>query len=323
MSLPHATSDPDRPTLQPVTMHLHTPADPAIARVVANDRCTAGTKSAGIVRHIALDISHTRLAGKFIPGQSFGVIPPGTDPKGRPHKLRLYSLASPSAGEDGDGSVIATTVKRTIDEHWDDHSLFLGVASNYLCDLQIGDEVRLTGPSGKRFVLPQNPADHDFLFIATGTGIAPFRGMMMELADKAPKSRVTLLMGVPYATDLLYHQQLTDLTHAHEHWHYLPALSRHHQDDGTEPQYVHELLRRSAEIALPLLENPRTLIYLCGVAGMELGVFRALANFLPPPALKQFLHIDPETLASDEPWTSRMIHRSIKPTRRVFTEVYA
>ena len=56
------------------------------------------------------------------------------------------------------------------DDDPDDHSLFLGVCSNYLCDINPGDEVLVTGPSGKRFLLPANPEEHDFLFIAAGTG---------------------------------------------------------------------------------------------------------------------------------------------------------
>ena len=88
--------------------------------------------------------------------------------------------ACPGSGENGNGRLIATTTKRVIAEgvpggHADDHRLFLGVCSNYLCDLQPGDEVEVTGPSGKRMLLPTDPSAHDFLFVATGTGIAPFR----------------------------------------------------------------------------------------------------------------------------------------------------
>lgn len=311
------------PDLPDVAMHLHAPDEPALARVVSSERCTASRKASAFVRHICLDVSGTRLAGAFHPGQSFGVIPPGTDNRGKPHKLRLYSLACPSWGEDGSGNVVSTTVKRTIDEGWEDHRLFLGRASNYLCDLQEGDEVRLTGPSGKRFLLPKDPTRHDYLFFATGTGIAPFRGMMLELAKRSPSSRVALIMGAPYATDLLYHAQLSELASRHEHWHYLTALSRERQSDGHDPMYLDRRLVVDAQILAPLLERERTLIYICGIAGMELGVFREMSRLLTGSRLEQYLEIDPEVLASEEPWTRRMIHRQIRPTRRVFLEVYA
>src|SRR5262245_57070354 len=126
-----------------VKMHLHSPAEPAVGVCVINERCTE-RKSAHFVRHVAFDVTGTKLAGNFRAGQSFGVLPPGLDEKGRSHKLRLYSIASPSCGEDGKGNIVATTVKRTIDEHWETGKLFLGIASNYLCDLKLGDKVQLT-----------------------------------------------------------------------------------------------------------------------------------------------------------------------------------
>ena len=162
---------------------------PVIGRIVSNDSCLKG-KSASFVRHTEIDISGTPLEGRCLVGQAFGILAPGLDERGKPHKVRLYSIACPSDGEDGAGKVISTTTKRTIDERTpqkktddpDDHSLFLGVCSNYICDLGPGDEVKVTGPNGKRFLLPESPNNHDYLFVATGTGIAPFRGMAMELS---------------------------------------------------------------------------------------------------------------------------------------------
>ncbi len=318
-----ATGERGTPRLPDVSMHLHTPQEPAVARVVSSERCTLSRKSSSFVRHIVMDISDSRMVGQILPGQSFGVLPPGTDDRGRPHKLRLYSVASPSFGEEGGSHLLATTVKRTTAEHRENHRLFLGVASNYLCDLQEGEEVRITGPSGKRFLLPEDPTQHDYLFIATGTGIAPFRGMMMDLARTSPGSRVALVMGAAYETDLLYHGQMLDLCSQHEHWAYLTALSREPQRDGHDPMYVHERLEINADTLVPMLESERTLVYLCGVAGMELGVFRAMSRVLTGRHLEQYLQIDPEILDSDEPWDRRMIHRRIRPTKRVFLEVYA
>ena len=159
------------PELPGVVMNLHTPKSPAIGVVVESSVCTA-RKAAGFVRNVSIDVSGTQLAGNFKAGQAFGVIAPGTDDRGKPHKVRLYSLSNPSNGEDGNGNVIATPSKRLIDEHHEDHRLFLGVTSNYLCDLKPGDEVKLTGPNGRRFLIPARPQEHDYLFLATGTGIA-------------------------------------------------------------------------------------------------------------------------------------------------------
>jgi len=117
---------PGTPTLPEAKMHLVTPVQPGVGVVVSSERCTASSKSAGFIRHLVVDVSRTALAGNFLSGQSFGVIPPGVDANGRAHKLRLYSIASPTFGEDGQGRVLSTTVKRTIDEHHDTGKLFPG-----------------------------------------------------------------------------------------------------------------------------------------------------------------------------------------------------
>lgn len=315
------THQEEGPTLPEVSMHLHTPASPCVGTVVASDRCTSG-KSHSFVRHVSIDVSGAQIARTIRPGQSFGVIPPGLDEKGRTHKLRLYSVASPTRGEDGAGSVIATTVKRTIDEHWQSHKLFLGVASNYLCDLQIGDKVTLTGPSGKRFLVPADAGAHDYVFVATGTGIAPFRGMLIDLLESGVQSRIALVMGVPYANDLLYHEFLSDLAARHPNFTYLTALSREKQPDGAPPMYVQHRLGTHRDLLTSILASRRGLLYICGLAGMELGIFQQLARVLPAPDLEQYLRVDAEALSTIDSWERRMIHKQVRPTRRIFTEVY-
>lgn len=273
---------------------------------------------------MAIDVSRTRIAGAFQAGQSFGVLPPGLDDRGLPHKLRLYSIASPSWGEDGKGQILSTTVKRVIDEHNESHRLFLGVASNYLCDLKVGDELKVTGPNGKRFLIPARAGDHDYAFFATGTGIAPFRGMIMELLQRpdAAGSRIVLVMGSPYGTDLLYDRQFRDLAQAHPNFTYLTAVSRDRQEDGSPGLYVDGRLRSHRDLFGSVLDSERGLVYVCGIAGMEMGIFRGLERLLPGSRLDPYVQIDSETRAEPGSWERRMLHKQIKPTRRVFLEVY-
>lgn len=315
---------PSGPVLREVKMHLVTPSHPVIGTVISSERCTTNSKSAALVRHVAIDISGTPLAGNFVAGQSFGVLPPGIEAAGKPHRLRLYSIASPSRGEDGEGNVLATAVKRTIDEDHNTHKLFLGVCSNYLCDLQIGDKVAITGPSGKRFVLPAQPDDHDYIFIATGTGIAPFRGMIIELLARQSTSSITLIMGSPYTSDLLYHRQLTQLSAAHPRFTYLTAISREHGASGERPMYVHHRLAHHPDRFIPLLRSPRTLVYVCGIAGMELGVLTTIATLLPRMEAEQYVRCvgDGPSFEDVSKWERTMIPRHITPTKRIFLEVY-
>ncbi len=315
---------PGEPVMTQVEQHLLTPASPGLGKVVETRPCTAGRKAAGFVRHISIDVSGTPLAGRFRPGQSFGVIPPGVDERGKPHKLRLYSIASPSRGEDGAGQILATTVKRTIDEHWDDHSLFLGVASNYLCDLKEGDEITITGPAGKRFVLPEDTGAHDYIFFATGTGIAPFRSMLLELleGDAPAASRIVLVMGAPYATDLLYHHELRELAERHENFTYLTAVSREADPDEGKGLYVQDRLRTHADLLTPMLASERTLVYICGIAGMELGIMQGIGRGLDPGDLASYVVLGEGAPTDPLQWDRRMIPRTLRPTRRLLMEVY-
>jgi hypothetical protein len=124
----------DSVLLEDVQLKLVKPIQPVLGTVVSNELCMNG-KSASFVKHLAIDVSDTPLAGAFRSGQSVGVIPPGEDEHGKPHKVRLYSLACPSWGEAGKAEIISTTPKRLIDEYvsetsaddLDDHHLFLSI----------------------------------------------------------------------------------------------------------------------------------------------------------------------------------------------------
>ncbi len=303
---------------------------PVTGIIVSNDSCVRG-KSASFVRHTEIDISGTPLENNCLVGQAFGVLAPGEDEQGKPHKVRLYSIACPSSGEDGTRKVISTTTKRVIDERRpqkegddpDDHRLFLGICSNYLCDLRPGDEVKVTGPNGKRFLLPVNRAEHDYLFVATGTGIAPFRGMIMELLARpaaATSSEIHLVMGAPYTTDLLYDDLFTRLATEHANFHYHTAISRERQADGRPGLYVHHLLEQRFDEFSPLLSNPRTLIYICGLVGMQSGVAQTLARH----GLADGYFTLESRLADTAPddWDLRKIRGAISSAERCMVEVY-
>lgn len=319
---PETADIPGIPVPQEVQQHLVKPSDPVEATVVASELCTMSKKAAGFVRHVAIDVSGTPLEGQFCAGQSFGVVPPGLTEHGRPHKLRLYSISSPTAGEDGQGKVLSTSVKRVLDENWDDHTLFSGVCSNYLCDLQVGDKVMVTGPAGKRFVMPADLAAHDYVFFATGTGIAPFRSMLGDLDAAGFPSKVLMIMGAPYTSDLLYHQWLLDLEERHENMTYLPAISRELNEDCGRKLYVQDRIDTHSEVLGPMLSSDRTLVYVCGIAGMELGIFQRMAQVLEPTKLGAYLQLDPQIADDVAAWDRKMIPRKIKPTKRMFLEVY-
>jgi benzoyl-CoA 2,3-dioxygenase component A len=107
-------------------------------------------------------------------GQSIGILPPGTDASGRPHHPRQYSIASPRNGERPGYNNLSLTIKRVLEDH--QGQPVRGVASNYMCDLQVGDKVQVIGPFGTSFLMPNHPKSH-IVMICTGTGSAPMRAM--------------------------------------------------------------------------------------------------------------------------------------------------
>ena len=104
------------------------------ATVVGNVRVTdVGTDYD--THHVMLDFGS--MPFPVLEGQSIGVIPPGTDEQGRPHHARQYSIASPRNGERAGYNNLSLAVKRVLEDH--QGRPVRGVASNYMCDLKLGD----------------------------------------------------------------------------------------------------------------------------------------------------------------------------------------
>ena len=317
------------PDLAAVRINIARPRTPITAKVVESSGCMNG-RSASFVRHFVIDLSGTPLEGAFRAGQSLGVVPPGADGRGRAHNVRLYSVASPSWGEDGEGKIIATTVKRVLEERTpqrpgddrNDHSLFVGVCSNHICDLRVGDTVQVAGPAGRAFVLPASPEQHQYVFVATGTGVAPFRGMVMELLtgpDGPVPGEVHLVVGVPYSTDLLYHDEFLALAKRFPNFHYRQAISREHFE-GRWGRYTHHVIDDDFDAFRDVLQDDRTLIYMCGTAGMEAGMFQCLAA---NGTAQGYIRV-PEELADQPPWDwdRETTRKRVRPTKRCILEVY-
>lgn len=302
--------------LPEVELNIHSPKDPAEATVVENYVCTAES-SPNIIRHLTFDLSGTALEGKFKTGQSIGVLPPGENEKGRPHKLRLYSVSSPSAGENGKSFLVSTTVKRAMDEV--DGTFYMGVCSNYLSNLKVGEKVKVTGPSGRRYLLPENSEEFNYVFFATGTGIAPFRGMIIELLESGFKGQIALVFGCPYRTDVLYPKFFTEMAEKHNNFHYIKMISREDKREDGSKYYVQTAIEDQSETLDPILSQENTLIYLCGMKGMETGIYQNLAKkgYLDYLLLKgEAAHKAPKD------WSWEEAKKLVRPSSRTFEEVY-
>lgn len=302
--------------LPEVELNIYSKSNPVEVKVVENYVVTIES-SPNIVRHITFDISGTDLVDRVRVGQSIGVLPPGVDEKGKAHKLRLYSISSPTSGENKQKHLVSTTVKRTIEEL--DSKIYLGVASNYLSDLKPGDTVNVTGPSGRRFLLPENAQDFNYIFFATGTGIAPFRGMILELFEEQGFSNdCVLVFGCPYRTDLLYADFLEEMDEKHPNFHYIKSISREGRREDGSKHYVQTKLVDEEELLAPILAKENTLIYICGMKGMETGIYKELLK----QGFPDYLEIRKALPDNIDDIPTGDLKKFVKASARTFEEVY-
>jgi hypothetical protein len=100
----------------------------------------------------------------------------------------------------------------------------------------------------------------------------------------------------------------------------LQAISREPQAGGDRGIYVDALIERERERLVPLLADPRTVLYLCGLIGMQFSVFRRLALFDLLAGFATVAHgsLDPDPLQ----WAARDMKQALRPTERCMIEVY-
>jgi benzoyl-CoA 2,3-dioxygenase component A len=251
-------------------VNLFNRAAPALAKVTGNVRVTrSGTSSD--VHHIILDFGAVRFP--YLEGQSVGVIPPGVDQDGKPHAMRLYSVASARDGERPNTNNMALAVKRIMQRD-DAGREIRGLASNWLCDLEPGETIEVVGPFGSTFLMPDDP-EADLLMICTGTGVSLFRGFTHRRRRTCPNAhgRLFLFYGARSADELPYFGPLQGYVQSELHRELVYSRSQ-----GSEKEYVQDRLRRRAADVAELLRKDKTHIYVCGLRGLEEGVEAALTD---------------------------------------------
>jgi ferredoxin--NADP+ reductase len=251
-----------------IPINLYRVSSPGVARVLSNRRLTPpGCED---VRHLVFDLSG--LEYRFLEGQSLGVLAPGLDERGRSHKLRLYSIASARSGDDGRGTTLSLCVKRVFYNDPVTAAQRRGIASNYLCDLRPGDEVLVTGPVGKTFLLPDDP-DANLILVATGTGIAPFRAFLRRVYHELPRwtGTIRLIFGVRTEAECLYREEFDTYLERPGYRHFL-AFSREQKTPDGHRMYVQHRMAECLDELLELLDREKTWLYICGIRGMETGI---------------------------------------------------
>jgi ferredoxin-NADP reductase len=195
-------------------------------------------------KHLELQVNGVNHFG-FVPGQWLSV---QTNTPDGEEMTRAYSIASPPT-ENGH---VAFCLNRVED----------GFMSNYLFNLDEGAEIHFEGPFGN-FTL--HPPMRDTVFIATGTGIAPFRSMLHWLLADEERHKgcnLWLIFGARREQDLYYREEFEALALKRANFHFLPTLSRPESDwkglRGYVQEHVPDIIGSRADMHA----------YICGLAKM-------------------------------------------------------
>lgn len=262
-----------------VPVNIYRPNKPFIGKCIEN-YTLLGEDAIGIVQHLTFDISAGDL--RYVEGQSIGIIPPGKDEKGKPHKLRLYSIASTRHGDMVDDKTVSLCVRQLEYNHPETGEKVYGVCSTYLCNLEVGADVAITGPVGKEMLLPPDE-DANIIMLATGTGIAPFRAYLWRMfkeqhEDYKFKGFAWLIFGIPKTGNILYKEDLEKLAAEFpDNFRLTYAISREQKNAKGGRMYIQDRVAEHAEEIWQLMQNPKTHTYMCGLKGMEDGIDEALS----------------------------------------------
>ncbi len=192
----------------------------------------------------------------FVAGQFVSV----REPRGDKFVTRAYSIASSARGD----NTFDLCLNR-VDE---------GFMSNFLCDRVVGESARFHGPHGL-FVL--KPEVEDVIFVATGTGVAPFRSMAQHLfgLDGSGQQRhngrnIWLVYGTRYPEDVYYQEEFEEVAAKHSNFHYIATLSRAPESWSGSRGYVQEHVRKI------IGERKDMHVYICGLNEMVSSVRKLL-----------------------------------------------
>lgn len=175
----------------------------------------------------------------------------------RLQRWRSYSIANAPDG----GNALELCIVRSAS----------GPGSKFLFEeIKEGSAIKLKGPDGG-FVLPEH-IDKDLVFICTGTGIAPFRSMILDLKKSGkPHRNIHLIFGTRTESDILYREEFEQLTQTMPDFRFDVALSRQENWSGWKG-HVHQIyLQEYAE------RRPDVAFYICGWSNM---IDEAVANLL-------------------------------------------
>lgn len=100
----------------------------------------------------------------------------------------------------------------------------MGPYSQWTLDAKIGDTMTCMGPLGM-FILNRD-SHRKKVFVATGTGIAPFRSMLLDYLPQGGTDDITLYWGLRREEDIFWDEELTELSQKYPNFRYVLTLSQ-------------------------------------------------------------------------------------------------
>lgn len=212
-------------------------------------------------------------------GHCIKVMAPGEF--GNLHHSRLYSLAHLEQ-IDSQGTEFSLLVRRC--SYIDDFSgeRYAGVASNYLCDLPVGNAIAFSGPSGHPFAIPAN-CQSPLLMIGMGTGIAPFRGLVNRIYDTLGgwEGKVRLFYGARSGLEMLYmNDQNQDLANYFDESTFKAFQAVSPRPHFEEPPAIDLAIQQNAAEVRDMLHDSNTQVYIAGPQAMLGRVEEAFAKIV-------------------------------------------
>lgn len=263
-----------------VPVNIYRPKSPYVGQCLSNEALVR-EGGEGIVQHIKFDLSDGDL--HYVEGQSIGIIPDGTDKNGKPHKLRLYSIASTRHGDDLDDKTVSLCVRKLEYRDPKTGDKVEGVCSSFLCGLEPGAPVQITGPVGKEMLLPDDP-EANIIMMGTGTGIAPFRAYLWRMfkennPDYQFRGFAWLFFGCAYTGNILYQADLEEMQQKYpDNIRVTNAISREQQNSKGGKMYIQHRIAENANELWHLIQQEKTHVYICGLKGMEGGIDEGMSK---------------------------------------------
>jgi ferredoxin-NADP reductase len=163
---------------------------------------------------------------------------------------RAYSIASPPPKDLVHAEYIELIIKHVPD----------GKMTSHLFNLEPGSEVQVEGPFGQ-FILKE-PIQEGDIFMATGSGIAPFMAMLRKVFRDHNSKQFYLFFGVRNSEEIIYRDELELWAHKHKNFHPIICLSEDEADWDGEVGYVQD------KLASYIKDFKDKQAYLCGIPVM-------------------------------------------------------